>query len=558
MIIKPLTCPDSFRNIVKVIDAMTGTFTSTYFDKTNRVDQDNAPAGTQSWTDKLLANEQTMGWVAPATVFLSHVYAGSFRRLVAGLKQLVADLPPDAPHPFLWIDFLCVDQHVAATVAAAGARAASNPKAPCPMGSQPCRDPFCCGTSQDWWSTTFKEAVGRIGRTVMLLSPWDSPVTLTRGNYTSNPRVVFHLYCPADRLWVVPTAWCLWELYCTIDTDADFAVCLDPAERKAFETALLKSPRSVIKALSKVDVEASQSSNGVERAAILGEVNEQFTDDKLETHYMKVDGGPVGLNTMAMAELRDRWVVGSAWALVAMQTGREGDLETEEALEVGRKVASLMGVHFGKWTEAKTLWNLVASGCDTLYGADARSTLQARSQLAQAMRYLNELHGARALYEEVMDRQTLTLDKHDETLLVTKQNFANLLRSSLRDYSAARDLEEAVVAGFTKLRGPDHERTLLARGNFALTLDMEGKIHDARREYEAVLKIQRERLGPRHPHTLHTQYNLALLIRNRLGDVRGGRKLLAEVVTGGTAVLGAGHPQTKKASRALAQWGRGW
>lgn len=65
-------------------------------------------------------------------------------------------------------------------------------------------------------------------------------------------------------------------------------------------------------------------------------------------------------------------------------------------------------------------------------------------------------------------------------------------------------------------------RTLNARGNFALTLDMEGRSHDARREYEAVLHAQRHRYGPRHPHVLHTQYNLALLLHNRLGDARGG------------------------------------
>jgi len=186
MIIKPLTCPDGFRNIVKVTDVTAGTFTSTYFDKTNRIDLDKPPAGTQSWAEKLLANEVTMGWVAPATVFLSHAYTSSFRKVVVGLKQLVADLPPDAPRPFLWIDFLCLDQHVAATVAAAGARAAADPKAPCPSGASPCRDPFCCGVPQDWWSTTFKEAVGRIGRTVMLLSPWNCPVALTRGKYTRN------------------------------------------------------------------------------------------------------------------------------------------------------------------------------------------------------------------------------------------------------------------------------------------------------------------------------------------------------------------------------------
>lgn len=51
---------------------------------------------------------------------------------------------------------------------------------------------------------------------------------------------------------------------------------------------------------------------------------------------------------------------------------------------------------------------------------------------------------------------------------------------------------------------------------------MEGRFHDAKREYEAVLHGQRHRYGPRHPHVLHTQYNLALLVHNRLGDARGG------------------------------------
>jgi hypothetical protein len=155
-------------------------------------------------------------------------------------------------------------------------------------------------------------------------------------------------------------------------------------------------------------------------------------------------------------------------------------------------------------------------------------------------------------------RFAATCNVADETLLITKQNLANLLRSSLHDFSAARDLEEDVIKGFTALRGPDHDRTLQARGNFALTLDMEGRYQDAKREYEAVLHVQRRRLGPRHPHVLHTQYNLALLVHNRLGDARGGRKLLQEVVTVGEKVLGAGHPHTKKAARALALWGRGW
>ena len=33
---------------------------------------------------------------------------------------------------------------------------------------------------QEWWGTAFKDAIGSIGHTVMLLAPWDKPVPLTR------------------------------------------------------------------------------------------------------------------------------------------------------------------------------------------------------------------------------------------------------------------------------------------------------------------------------------------------------------------------------------------
>ena len=503
VIIRPLTCPDSHRNNVKVLDVLMDTYSHSYFDKANRIDSSEAPPFSRSWSELLQAHPKTCGWVGPATVFVSHAHSCSFRSFVDSLKQLRLDLPSHAPVPFFWVDFLCTNLHVKQSI------------------------------PQEWWSTTLKQAIERIGHTVMLLNPWDRPGVLTR-------------------------SWCLWELYCTVDVNADFSVCLAPNERKAFETAMLKRPRSVLQAFSKIEIEQAKATVAEEQKMILAEVNEQFDDEQGVGHFKNVDGGPEGLNTLVSAELRDKWVIGSAWALVAMQTGQDGELETAEALEVGRKVASLMGIQFGKWTEAKTLWALVADGSDKLSGSNSRNTLQARGQLAQAMRYLNEPSESRALFEDVLQRQKSHLDKNDETSLITRQNFANLLRGCLHDFAAARELEEQVVAGFTKLHGPEHDRTLTARGNYALTLDMEGRYNDAKREYEAVLRAQRHRYGSRHPHVLHTQYNLALLLHNRLGDARGGRQLLQEVLRAGETVLGAGHPQTKRAARTLALWARGW
>ena len=80
-------------------------------------------------------------------------------------------------------------------------------------------------------------------------------------------------------------------------------------------------------------------------------------------------------------------------------------------MQVGRKVASLMGIQFSKWPEAKRLWALVADGSDKLCGSNSRNTLQARGQLAQAMRYLDESSESRALFEDVLQQQKLYLDK---------------------------------------------------------------------------------------------------------------------------------------------------
>jgi photosystem II stability/assembly factor-like uncharacterized protein len=81
----------------------------------------------------------------------------------------------------------------------------------------------------------------------MLLSPWNKPTTLTR-------------------------AWCLWELYCTVETGAAFSVCLGPAERAAFEAAVFSTDgfNHILAAFAAIDVSAAQAGSPEDRAMILG------------------------------------------------------------------------------------------------------------------------------------------------------------------------------------------------------------------------------------------------------------------------------------------------
>ena len=69
-----------------------------------------------------------------------------------------------------------------------------------------------------------------------------------------------------------------------------------------------------------------------------------------------------------------------------------------------------------------------------------------------------------------------------------------------------------------------------------------------------MLAAQKETLGPRHPSTLRTQHNLALLLGDALGEVREACALMREVAAARTAVLGAEHEDTRWSARALAKW----
>jgi hypothetical protein len=122
---------------------------------------------------------------------------------------------------------------------------------------------------QEWWGTTFREAIQLLEHTVMLLSPWDTPVVLTR-------------------------AWCLWELFCSVDTGVAFSVCLGPVEQAAFEAALLADSQVLMDAFAHIDVATAEAGSPADRAMIMAAVE-------------RMPGGCRRLNAVAMAEMR-AWV----------------------------------------------------------------------------------------------------------------------------------------------------------------------------------------------------------------------------------------------------------
>lgn len=120
-------------------------------------------------------------------------------------QQKAAGKPPS----FFWLDIFVVDENAAR----------KRPQNPLPVLFVLIFVGLSDTYPSEWWQTSFTEAVGLIGHTALVLTPWHAPVPLRR-------------------------AWCLWEIYSTLGKQAQLSVCLSDAETKDFHSALVRAPRS--------------------------------------------------------------------------------------------------------------------------------------------------------------------------------------------------------------------------------------------------------------------------------------------------------------------------
>lgn len=125
--------------------------------------------------------------VDQATCFVSHAWSTDFLDLcectIAWAKARGGEQVP-----YVWLDVFAVNQH---------------------QGDMP----------PEWWDTTFRAAVGALGHTLLVLTPWDKPVAVSR-------------------------VWCLWEILCTVDQGCELTVLMPEREKRAFVEALKSRPCS--------------------------------------------------------------------------------------------------------------------------------------------------------------------------------------------------------------------------------------------------------------------------------------------------------------------------
>ena len=124
----------------------------------------------------------------------------------------------------------------------------------------------------EWWKTTFLEAIRDIGRTVMIMEPWEDPIPLTR-------------------------AWCIWEVLCTCQTGAKFEIAMTKPQRARFISALNNEYGSIMKMVCHIDCRRAEAWKDSDRVAIM--------------NCVETTVGFVQMNAMVVSCIRT-WILGMA------------------------------------------------------------------------------------------------------------------------------------------------------------------------------------------------------------------------------------------------------
>jgi tetratricopeptide (TPR) repeat protein len=144
----------------------------------------------------------------------------------------------------------------------------------------------------------------------------------------------------------------------------------------------------------------------------------------------------------------------------------------------------------------------------------------------------------------------------EERMLVTQGNLANTYEKLGRVEEALR-MRQDVYSGRLELNGKEHEETLRAANNYALTLVTLERFEEAKALLRKTLPVVRRVLGENHMLTLLIRWNYAKgLYKNSaaaLDDFHEAMETLEDAGRIARRVLGGAHPTTVGIEAALRQ-----
>jgi tetratricopeptide (TPR) repeat protein len=369
-----------------------------------------------------------------------------------------------------------------------------------------------------WWTTTFRESIASIGTVVLILSPWDRPIPLTR-------------------------AWCLWEIYCAVNLEAagvKLDVRLPAAQRPSFVHALMRDFSAALSALVRIDVASAEAFNDDDRSKILQAVESTV--------------GTARLNALAAERLR-LWFRTTALDAV-QETRHEADSSTPlgDAALGHAKLCSQLGTmlvnDYGDLAAARPLLERSLHLREAALAAAVGEEDQLRGQLQAAvavshnalgvlLRVAGDFATAKEHHRKALALQRDSLGEQHSDVGITYNNMA-VLAQSTGDYAEALQLLQKDLAIAEKEAGGASPSVAATLNNMAHIYFTLARYPEAVAANARALQIRVATLGETHPDTAQSLNNQAMVLA-RLGDAAAAAKLHERALAAHRVIYGDMH-----------------
>ncbi|KAJ3280143.1 Kinesin light chain 3 [Borealophlyctis nickersoniae] len=471
------------------------------------------PRTKKSVCDHLL--EEDSSAVGRATWFISHAWKYEFLDVVDAVKDHFIDSTADV---IVWFDLFSNSQHDTAA------------------------KPFT------WWTGTFTNAISELGSVLMILHPWNNPITLGR-------------------------AWCVFELYACTSTKSHFAIALPPRHTPAFRTSLRDNPEAFYKMLATIKSENSVAFKASDRDTIHEAIRKTVGFSDLDQMVLSLLSNWMVTTLRSHILLTEKagdevdhanWL--NSLASLFMDQGRYEDAKPlyVDCLERRRRVLgedhrdtltsinnlAVLYTLQGKYEEAEPLHVDCLERRRGMLGEDDPDTLESTNNLAVLYNHQKNFDTAEPLYVDCLERRRRVLGEDHEETLVSISNLGALYTDQEK-YGKAEPLYVDCVERKERVLGEDHPGTLLSINNLAGLYMDEGKYDKAEPLYVDCLERRRGLLGEDHPDTITSINNLAMLYENQ-GKYDKAEPLYADCLEKMKRVLGEDHRSTQTVRENLA------
>jgi tetratricopeptide (TPR) repeat protein len=469
--------------------------------------------GNRSLASHLLQNPKTKHLVGKAEYFVSYAWSGGFGATMNALASHCKEKPSS---PFVWMDVAMVDQHAAAN------------------------------TDVDFtvWSHTFRESLKSIGKALLVLTPGEKPIAISR-------------------------SWCCFEWVSIKQSSIPFEYCVNPKDVemliKRMKTGMGVDAFDAL--FGGINVEKAKAFKPSDQEAILTLMREVGVKEVNDLVMLSVKEWLLEVAHEGQSHLKQGTAEGVR--LLNSRAALHAALgEYDEALPLYRQaLAEARNVKFGvaiqlnnlarllvitgDYTNAEPLYREAIVIDETTLGRDHPSVATELNNLAGLLESKGDYAGAEPLFREAVAIWRKAQGDDDPDVASGLNNLASVLASK-GDYAAAEPLYREALAIDKKALGGDHPGVATDLNNLGGLLESKGDYAEAETLYREALVINRKALGDDHPSVATGQNNLAQLLESK-GDLTGAEVLYREAVAVWRKALGEDHPDVASGLNNLAR-----